>query len=161
MTYLTHNNKIYNFFSMKTHLIKVLGLGPPTTNLRIRSSKSRSATIELFLSSSRAPSQNLSRNGSHLVIQTACQSSSKNEESLQHPVLPLFKSLAFSSFFFFFFNSFNPSATIGYGPKAQWIYSLFLLKPNSSKAQINSFYLFILFFIFTCFFFHFQFIFIF
>ena len=34
ITYLTPNNKIYNFFSRKKHLIKVLGLSHPTLNLK-------------------------------------------------------------------------------------------------------------------------------
>ena len=64
------------FFQGKMHLIKVLGLGFFTTDLWIRSLKSRSATVESFLSLSRTP-QIFRRNRHRLAVQTADQRSGR------------------------------------------------------------------------------------
>ena len=119
------------FFQWKMHLIKVLELVSHTTDLRIWPLKSRSSTVELFLSLSRTPPQNLGRNGHHLTIQMASQSSGDKEilhSSLLlsfSSVLPLSNSLPF---FLFFFKA----------KKAHFLY--FKHQPDKpiTKAQINS-----------------------
>ena len=99
ITYLTHNDKIYKFFSRKTHLIEVLGLGSPTTNLWIQPLESRSVTVELFLSSSRTPSQakwtTIGRPNGHPKF--------RRNTSLTVATNPLF--CHFSPFLFFFLKT--------------------------------------------------------
>ena len=123
------------FFQWKTHLIKVLEIGSPTTDLRIWPLKSRSAIVESFLLSSRTPPQNLSWNGSRLVVQTTDQSfGDKNNES----PLPL-------SPFFFLTNSPHQS-TAQYARPNELI--PFVLTTNISQPTIQLFDLFLFSFIY-------------
>ena len=88
-------------------LIKVLGLGSPTTDLRIQPLKSRSTIVELFLLSIRASPQNLSQNERRSVVQMADQSSEGlSFSTIRRSSLPLSPSLIsaiFSTHFPFFF----------------------------------------------------------
>ena len=123
------------FFQWKTHLIKVLEIGSPTTDLRIWPLKSRSAIVESFLLSSRTPPQNLSWNGSHSVVQTTDQSfGDKNNES----PLPL-------SPFFFLTNSPHQS-TAQYARPNELI--PFVLTTHISQPTIQLFDLFLFSFIY-------------
>ena len=145
------------------HLIKVLELVSHTTDLRIWPLKSRSVTVELFLSLSRTLSQNLGRNGHHLAIQMA----SGDKEILHSSpllsfssVLPLSNSLPFFLFFFkakkahFLYFKHQPDKPI---TKAQ-INSLcfnntqHIAQPNIQRP-IESFFIYFLLFIFICLFF--------
>ena len=122
-------------FQWKTHLIKILGLDSPTMDLRIWPLKSRSATVESFLSSSRTPPQNLSWNGSRSIVQTTDQSfGDKNNES----PLPL-------SPFFFLTNSPHQS-TAQYARPNELI--PFVLTTHISQPTIQLFDLFLFSFIY-------------
>ena len=123
------------FFQWKTHLIKVLEIGSPTTDLRIWPLKSRSAIVESFLLSSRTPPQNLSWNGSRSIVQTTDQSfGDKNNES----PLPL-------SPFFFLTNSPHQS-TAQYARPNELI--PFVLTTHISQPTIQLFDLFLFSFIY-------------
>ena len=125
------------FFQWKTHLIKVLEIGSPTTDLRIWPLKSRSAIVESFLLSSRTPPQNLSWNGSRLVVQTTDQSfGDKNNES----PLPLSP--------FFFLNQQPPPV---HGPicKAQWINSLCFNNPHLTAHYPTFWFISFFFYLFS------------
>ena len=123
------------FFQWKTHLIKVLEIGSPTTDLRIWPLKSWSPIVESFLLSSRTPPQNLSWNGSRLVVQTTDQSfGDKNNES----PLPL-------SPFFFLTNSPHQS-TAQYARPNELI--PFVLTTHISQPTIQLFDLFLFSFIY-------------
>ena len=122
------------------HLIKVLGLGSPTRDLRIQPLKSRSTMVESFLSSSRTLSQNLRRNGRRSAIQIAGQSSDGMTfltvvASSSYPSATCF--FFFNSFFFSFKNQFP-----------------LFLTTHSPRPKIQLFFFFYLF----CFvYFHFSF----
>ena len=127
-------------FQWKTHLIKILGLGFLTTNLRIRPLKSQLATVGLFLCGT--PSQKFKRNGHRLTVQTAGQVLATRTIS----TVPRVSSATFSFFFFYLTNSHHRS-TAQYPRPNELI--PFVLTTHISWPIIQLFDLFFFFYLFS------------
>ena len=145
ITYLTPNNKMYNFFSRKKHLIKVLGLSFLTTYLQIRPLKIKSTTVETFLASSRILSQNFMQNRACLATQAANRRMVKFFLPCSRRDLFSATSLFLFSFPFLISHSFafKPPTTSGPQPITiqvfEYIYIYFLLDMVLSLLWTNKF----------------------